>query len=209
MVTVSPAKLSFGNIDATAPSKTKKLTLHNTSKTVAAVIGQLIPPPSFTIYGDGCSNQTIQPKKDCTVEVMFTPATVIGGVSEAFIIPYNGSSPSETLDGNGIAATLRAPSSKTLPSTAAGSTGKAANITIRNSSTAVVQLGAASGLADFTITPDGCANAILAPKASCVVTVEFAPPADTTGTLSSVLSYGFTYGANRGSVAVTLKGKVE
>ncbi len=208
-LTIAPAKLSFGNVDATASSKTKKLTLHNTSKTVAAVIGQLIPPASFTIASDGCSNQIIQPKDKCTVEVAFVPATAIGSVSEALMIPYNGTSPAETLEGNGIAVTLKAPSSKTLPSTDAGSVGKTANITISNRSAATVQLGAASGLADFTIIADGCANASLAPKASCVVTVEFAPGDGTSGELTGVLSYDFIYGANSGSVATTLKGKVE
>ncbi|MGO9268318.1 MAG: hypothetical protein ACLQBA_26100, partial [Candidatus Binataceae bacterium] len=169
-LTISPAKLSFGNIDATASSKTKKLTLHNTSKTVAAVIGQLIPPASFTIASDGCSNQIIQPKDKCTVEVAFVPATAIGSVSEVLMIPYNGTSPAETLEGNGVAVTLKAPSSKTLPSADAGSVGKTANVTISNRSAATVQLGAASGLTDFTIIADGCANATLAPKASCVVT---------------------------------------
>jgi hypothetical protein len=209
VLTVSPAKLNFGNIDATASSKTKKLTLRNTSKTVAAVIGQLIPPASFTISSDGCSNQTIQPRKNCTVEVAFVPATVIGSVSEALVIPYNGTSPAETLEGNGIAATLKAPSSKTLPSADAGSISKTANITISNRSAATVQLGAASLLEDFTITDDGCANASLAPKTSCVVTVEFEPAEGTSGELTAVLGYDFTYGANSGSVAVTLKGKVE
>jgi hypothetical protein len=209
VLTVSPAKLNFGNIDATASSKAKKLTLHNTSKTVAAVIGQLAAPPSFTISSDGCSNQTIQPRKNCTVEVAFVPATVIGSVSETLTIPYNGASPAETLEGNGIAATLKAPSSKTLPSADAGSVGRTANITIRNSSTATVQLGAASALTDFTITDDGCTGSTLAPKASCVVSVEFAPADGTSGELTSVLGYDFTYGANSGGVAVTLKGKVK
>ena len=209
MLTVSPAKLSFGNIDATASSKPKKLTLHNTSKTVAAVISQLTAPTSFTISSDFCSNAIVEPKKDCTVEVAFTPATVIGGVSEAFAIPYNGTSPSETLAGTGIAATLKAPTSKTLPSAEAGAIGKAESITISNRSAATVQLGAPSTLEDFTIIGDSCAGTSLAPKASCVVTVEFAPPTDATGALSSVLSFDFTYGANGGSVATTLKGTVK
>jgi uncharacterized repeat protein (TIGR03803 family) len=209
VLTISPAKLSFGNIDATASSKTKKLTLHNTSKTAAAVIGQLSSPASFTISSDGCSNQTIQPKKSCTVEVAFVPATVIGSVSEALLIPYNGTSPTETLIGTGIAATLKAPSSKTLPSVAAGSISKAEDLTIANRSAAMVQVGAASTLSDFVITADGCANVSLAPKARCVVTLEFAPAGGATGTLSGVLSYNFTYGANSGSVATTLKGKVK
>jgi hypothetical protein len=200
--------LNFGNIDATTSSRTKKLTIHNKGA-AAAVIGQLSPPASFILSSDTCSNAIVEPKKKCTVELAFAPATVQGRMSEDLVIPYNGTSPSETLEGDGVAVTLKAPSLKRLPGADAGSVGKTANIRISNRSAATVQLGSASGLADFTIITDGCANASLAPKASCVVTVEFAPADGTSGELTSVLGYDFTYGANSGSVAVTLKGKVE
>jgi hypothetical protein len=206
-LTASPAKLNFGKVDATASSSTKTLTLHNKG-TAAAVISQLSPPVSFIISSDTCSNQTIQPKDECSVEVAFAPATVVGSVSETLAIPYNGTSLSETLEGDGIAITLKAPSSKTLPGVGAGAIGKAESITISNKSAAAVQLGAASAIPDFMITADECANGSLAPKASCVVTVAFAPATGTSGELSSTLSYDFTYGANNGNVAVTLKGKV-
>jgi uncharacterized repeat protein (TIGR03803 family) len=210
VLTASPADLNFGNIDASASSKPKKLTLHNNG-TTAAVIGQLSPPASFTISHDNCSNKTVNAKQDCTVEVAFTPATVAGSVTEPFVIPYNGNSPPETLAGNGIAVTLDVSGPKTLPGAKAGAIGKAAKITITNKSTATVLLGPAGPLSDFTIATDGdgCADATLKPGSKCVVTVQFAPGDGTSGELASTLSYGFTYGANDGDVSVPLKGKVE
>jgi hypothetical protein len=111
-------------------------------------------------------------------------------------------------EGNGIGVTLRAPRSRTLPSAAAGAIGRTRNITIRNNTAVTVQLGVAGSTPNFVITADGCANMALAPKTNCTVTVELAPPVDASGWLTNVLSYGFTYGANSGGVAITLKGKV-
>jgi hypothetical protein len=41
------------------------------------------------------------------------------------------------------------------------------------------------------------------------VAVEFAPALGAKGQLTGTLNYGFTYGPNRGNVAVMLKGKVK
>jgi hypothetical protein len=206
-VTASPAKLDFKNVDATASSKAKELTLNNEG-TVAAQIGQLVPPPSFVISGDNCSNTTLQVEKKCTVDLAFVPATP-GSVSEAFAILYNGTSPSETLAGNGLAVTLKAPKSVTLPSTAAGTVGKAKNLTIKNKSDASVTLGASSLSANFAIATDACANATLGPNADCDVTVQFTPGVGASGTLTRSLIYNFAYGANVGSVTISIKGKVK
>jgi hypothetical protein len=203
--------LNFGNVYATASSRAKKLTLTNKG-TTPAVIGQLTPSSSsFAIGSDGCSTATLAPKGKCTFYVVFAPVTVVGGVSETLVVPYNGSSPVETLAGTAIPVTVRAPSSRTLPRADAGAVGKAVNIRFTNRSTATVQLGAASTLTDFTITGDGCTNGTLVARASCVVTVAFTPAAGTSGggVLTSVLSYDFAYGANSGAVAITLKSTVK
>ena len=61
----------------------------------------------------------------------------------------------------------------------------------------------------FTIASDGCSGQLLAPKAKCKVAVKFAPPAAASGAQTSTLSFGFTYGANNGSVSTALKSKVK
>jgi hypothetical protein len=71
-----------------------------------------------------------------------------------------------------------------------------------------VQLGAAGATPGFLITADGCANGSLPPAAQCVVSIAIAPGGGAGGELTGMLSYNFTYGANSGSVAIALKGKV-
>jgi hypothetical protein len=210
--------LDFGKIVATAASKSKKLTLHNGGR-VAVSIGQLIAPTSFSISNDNCSNSNgmsgekslLQPGQHCSLDVQFAPLTPVGKVTEIF---YSADgermADTELLEGNGIGVTLTAPRIENFPSVAPGSISKTTkSIKIKNPTDATVQLGAASALTDFMITADGCANTMLASKASCVVTAEFTPQAsDSPGSVSNTLDYNFTYGTNSGSVAVELKGKV-
>ena len=112
-LSASPAKLNLGNVDATGTSKSKKVSLTNKG-TIAAVIGSVTATPPFVVAGGAntCSGQTIAPKKKCSFEVEFAPATP-GAVSDQTIeVGYNGASPAMNLSGNGIAATLKAPKSR-------------------------------------------------------------------------------------------------
>jgi hypothetical protein len=60
------------------------------------------------------------------------------------------------------------------------------------------------------ITADACAGITLAPNNSkCVVTLEFAPAAGSSGILDGTLSYPFSYGTNSGTVSIPVKGKVK
>ena len=204
----SPKKLSFGKVDASATSAGKQLTLENEG-TDFAMVGALIPPASFTLSKDNCSLATLPAEGKCTIEIAFAPNTPVGKVTESFAIPYNGISPSETLNGDGEAVTLKAPKSRSLAAAADGTIGKAKTITIKNDSGASVQLGAASLGSYFTITADTCANAALPSKSDCVVTVAFAPIGGITGQQTGTLEYPFTYGLNSGSLSIGLKAKVK
>ncbi len=213
-LSAAPAKLNLGSVDATGTSKPKKVSLANKG-TIAAVIESVTATPPFTIAGGAntCSGQTIEPKKKCSFDVEFAPATP-GAVSDQTIeVGYNGASPATSLSGNGIAATLKAPKSESFTAVDAGVTGKAKNIELSNSSTVPVTLEtAALGAPDpgsFTIAGDGCSGHVLAPKSKCAVAVEFAPPGSASGTQTSTLSFEFTYGANSGSVSTALKSKVK
>ncbi len=138
----APAAIKFGNVDATGTSKPEKVTLTNKG-TTAAVIGSVTATPPFVVAGgeNTCSGQSIEPKKKCSFEVEFAPATP-GAVSNATIeVAYNGASPAMSLSGTGIAVTLNAPSKETFSSVAAGATGKAKKIKISNPATVSVNLG--------------------------------------------------------------------
>jgi hypothetical protein len=207
-VTASLTTLDFKNVEATASSKAKELTLNNEGA-VAAQIGQLVPPASFVISDDNCSNTTLAVEKKCTVDIAFAPA-MPGSVSEALAVPYNGTSPSVTLIGNGMAVMLSAQKSLKLPSTAAGTVGKARIVEIENNSHAAVTFTGEQIGGNFTLNSDGCANGmILGANAECDVTFRFAPPAGTSGTLTGGITFDFKYGANSGIVTISLKGKVK
>ena len=109
-LSAAPAKLNFGSVDATGTSKPKKVALTNKG-TTAAVIGSVTATPPFVVAGgeNTCSGQTIEPKKKCSFDVEFAPATP-GAVSDQTIeVGYNGASPAMSLSGTGIAVTLKAP----------------------------------------------------------------------------------------------------
>ena len=128
-LSAAPAKLNLGSVDATGTSKPKKVALTNKG-TIAAVIGSVTATPPFVVAGgeNTCSGQTIEPKKKCSFEVEFAPATP-GAVSDKTIeVGYNGASPAMSLSGTGIAVTLKAPKSESFTAVDAGVTGKAKNI---------------------------------------------------------------------------------
>ena len=61
----------------------------------------------------------------------------------------------------------------------------------------------------FKIATDKCSGQPLAPKGTCAIEVELAPPGNATGTQSATLAVPYTYGANQGSVSTDLSGKVK
>ncbi len=184
--------------------------------TTAAVIGSVTASSPFVIAGgsDSCSGQSIAVKKKCSFDVEFAPATVADVTGGSIDVIYNGTSPAVGLQGNGIAVTLKAPKSESFSAVDAGSTtGKPKNVEISNSSTVPVTLETATlGAPDpgsFTITSDECSGELIAPKGKRTVAIKFAPPGGASGAQTSTLSFGFTYGANNGSVSTALKSKVK
>ena len=213
-LTAGPTSINFGKVDATGTSKATKVTLTNKGA-VAANISNITASASFMIVaaGNTCSGHSIALKKTCSFEVEFTPVMVENVTNGSIHVAYNGTSPAVTLMGDGIAVALSAPSSASLPTQAPGTIGKPKSLTLSNPGTVPVNLGTAShGGTDpgsFTIASNTCSGHSLAPKGKCAIGVEFAPPADATGTLTTTLGIGFTYGANSGSASIGLSGAVK
>ncbi len=212
-LSAAPATISFGSVDATATSKPKKVALTNKG-TNAAVIGSVTVTPPFAVAGSAntCSGQTIAAKKKCSFEVEFAPVTVTNVSGGSIDVPYNGTSPTVSLSGAGIAVTLKAPSKETFSPVAAGSTGKSKKIKLSNPATVSVSLGATSiGGIDpsaFTITDNGCTGT-LAAKGNCTITMEFTPKSGATGAQSATVGFSYTYGANAGAVSIPISGTVK
>jgi len=127
-------------------------------------------------------------------------------------VSYNGTSPTVTLSGTGIAVKLKGPSKVTFSSVAAGGTGTPKKIKISNPATVSVSLGATSVFGidptAFTITANGCTGT-LAAKGNCTITMEFTPGAHATGAQSATVGSDYTYGANAGVVLVPISGTVK
>jgi len=212
-LSAAPAKLSFGGVDATGTSKPKKVTLTNKG-TIAAVIGQVIGSTLFVIAGeDTCSGKTIAPKKKCSFDIEFAPATP-GIVSDQTVdVAYNGASPAMSLSGTGLAVTLKAPSKETFSPVAAGGTGKPKAIKISNPATVSVSLGTTTiGGTDptaFTKTVNTCTGTLAAKPGNCTITMEFTPKSGATGAQSATVGFTYTYGANTGIVLVPISGTVK
>ncbi len=183
--------------------------------TIAALIGSVTATPPFVIAsgGDTCSGQTIAAKKKCSFAVEFAPATPGAATGGSIKVTYNGASPAVSLNGTGIAVTLKAPSKEKFSSVAAGGTGKSKNIKISNPASVSVSPGATSvGGSDpsaFTITANSCTGTLAAKPGNCTITMEFTPKSGATGAQSATVGFSYTYGANTGAVSVPISGTVK
>jgi len=213
-LSAAPSTIDFGNVDATATTKAKKMMLTNKG-TTAALIETVTALPPFTISSgaDTCSGKSIAAKKKCEFEVEFSPATP-GIVSDQTInVTYNGTSPKVSLSGTGIAVTLKAPSQEKFSSVAAGGTGKPKAIKISNPATVSVSLGTTSISGNdpgaFTKMANSCTGTLAAKPGNCTITMEFTPKSGATGAQSATVGFSYTYGANTGSVSVSISGTVK
>ncbi len=213
-LTASPSTINFGKVDATGTSKLVKVTLTNKG-TVTANIANITASASFIIASSGntCSGHSIAPKKTCAFQVGFTPATIENVTNGSIHVAYNGSSPGVTLMGDGIAVALKTSASLSLPEQAPGTIGKPKTLTLSNPNTISVVLGNASRSGSdpgsFKIASDTCSGHSLGAKGKCTIGVEFAPPANASGTQTATLGIGFIYGANSGSSSISLTGTLK
>jgi hypothetical protein len=213
ILSAAPTTLNFGNVDATGPSKAaKKLTVTNKGS-VAALIGQATASAPFAVSasGDTCSKTTLEPKKHCSLAIVFSPPVVAPRLTGTISVPYNGGGPAVTLEGSAIAVVLKAPRSLTFAPTAAGTSSKGKSVVISNPDTVPVTLGTAQLTGAYSIGGDTCSGLALAPKGKCAIAVEFSSPGGAaSGTVEpGSLTIKFIYGVNNGNVEVPISGKVK
>jgi sugar lactone lactonase YvrE len=212
-LSAAPALLNFGNVDATGTSKPKKVTLRNNGGFAAQISTVTVSAPFTLAGGQNTCTESIAPKKTCSFEVEFAPAMVGSVTGGSVRVTYNGLSPVVTLGGDGVAVILKSPRTSSFAPVNAGSVGAAKNIVFSNPSTVAVTFGTAvlagSASGSFKIGIDRCSGQQLAPKATCGIGVEFAPPSTGSGAQSAILSVGFTYGTNQANVSADLSGKVK
>jgi hypothetical protein len=210
VLTGAPVALNFGKVDATGTSAAKRVTLTNRSTTTAATISNVTAAAPFAVVGgtDTCSGESIAPRRNCSVDIAFMPTTVAAVTDGSIDVTYNGSNPAVRLEGNGVAIAVSAPASKLLSPVASPNIGNPSTIEVFNPSTVAVSLGTAvlggTDPASFRISSNQCSAMPLAAKARCSIGIEFAPINGATGLQRAILSMGFTYGANDGTVSTAL-----
>jgi sugar lactone lactonase YvrE len=209
----APKTVKLPGVQAGAIGKSATVTISNKSQ-VSVLMGTPVALTNSTITQDMCAGKALAPPNSCAVTVeLAPPAGSSGKLTDSLSYPYtygaNQGRVTVALSGT-AGAVLSAPASKTLPGAPAGSIGKPVNITITNLSNDSVVIGTAGALNNSAIAQDGCTGQTLAKKgAKCTVSVEFAPPLGTSGTLTDSLTYTYSYSTFSGvQLTVGLSGKV-
>jgi hypothetical protein len=146
----------------------------------------------FSISGDTCTNQALQPGFSCTIAVGYTPTQIGPAVADLAITGSPGGTVHVQVSGNGITggAIGIAPDSQDFGSVAVGSTSAATTFVVTNragSPTSKLTSAITGGDAgEFTQLGDDCTGALLGPQVSCSVTLQFAP--HSSGAKKAVLS---------------------
>ncbi len=191
-ITVSPLVQSFGSVTVGTPSvETVTVTSNGTDDLVLGTITIADPAAPFSLLNDNCSGQILTSPSSCTFNVNFAP--VVDGVFNGSLnIPSN--DPDENLvtvsvSGTGVAITVPkitvSPLTLDFGSVTVGTTPET-DVNVANDGNADLIVGDIATLAaPFTISHDACSGLTLAPTASCIITVRFAP--DATGTFDDTL----------------------
>jgi hypothetical protein len=185
-IALAPSSLSFASQPVSTASVAQNITVTNTgsaSLTVSQVAisqAQLpLGPQTEFASTDTCVQANIAVGQSCTISVRFVPVAT-GARSATMTIYANvaGGQSTVALSGTATAAgaVILAPIALTFPQTGVNATSAAENITISNTGSATVAIGAPAISGDFTISANTCATT-LAANTGCTVAITFAPKA--------------------------------
>lgn len=196
---VAPAALAFGSQAVGSASAAQTVTVTNTGSAALTVAGVAVTganPTDFAKTSDTCSGATIAPAATCSITVAFAP-TAVGTRSAAVTIADNapGSPRSVALTGTAapaaVAAVTLTPASLGFDSQQVGTVSAVRTVTVTNSGTAPVTMSGATvqgpDAREFPVVSSSCTGP-LAPGASCVIGVAFAPAAPTPRSATLVVS---------------------
>ena len=182
----TPASHDFGSV-AVGDALLQAFTISNNGSvdlTVNNVYLTGLNPLQFVIKFDQCAGVTLTPAATCTVDVEFAPTQAV--ISDAYLAVTSAVNPQSPLlsvplsgTGTGTSPLSSTPASHDFGSVIVGNLSPFQAFTISNDG--VVDLTVTdvylTGLNpfQFTITADQCKGVTLAPAATCVVDVDFAP----------------------------------
>jgi hypothetical protein len=202
-VGVSANSLAFGSV-VEATTKVENLTITNLGKnslTISSAIGGTNASAFkvLTTSANTCQS-AVAAGKTCTLPVQFSPTAVQAYSATLTLTTNGGSNPVISLTGTGTAPVTASPTSLAF-GTIKHATTKVLDITLSNSGTATVGIGSSisgSGSSAYTVlfTSANTCESGLAPGKTCVVPVQFDPPA--------VASYAATLTLDAGSTTINV-----
>jgi hypothetical protein len=180
---VSPSFEIFGAQVVGTISQAQTLTAKNTG-TTTLTLSPIVVSSNFT-ESDQCS-ATLAPGATCSISLSFSP-TSTGALSGSMVVSDTTGAVATlvTLSGQGALPGINAsPSTLSFGSLPVGTTSQAQTVTVSNTGSAPLQIGAVSGTGDFAET-DNCAAQTIAPGSYCVLNVTMTPT--TTGTRTGTI----------------------
>ena len=183
-IAVMPVSCDFGHTTLNQHSSSKVFTFTEmygvTSVTFSSLSVTGENASEFAVLNDNCSDAQLL-LQSCTVEVVFTPAS-LGSKSATLVIPSNSPdwpSLSIPLSGTGSVAV---PDISVSPTTikfggiAPGTVSSPSTITVQNTGTAPLVIERiVPSQSQFTIQDDLCSNATIPPSGTCTFQVLYAP----------------------------------
>jgi hypothetical protein len=184
--TLTPNTVNFGNQVEYTSSSATVITIKNTG-TVALTPSLITMNGNFT-ETDNCVGQTINANKTCTINVVFTPAS-LGALTGSMTVSANvsGGQLSASLSGTGIAPgnmTL-VPGSWNFGSVQIGQPSSTESFSLTNSGGTAVTISSVKATSPFSISSNSCGSS-LAANSACAISVLFTPTAQgaASGTLT-------------------------
>ncbi|MGI8772229.1 MAG: choice-of-anchor D domain-containing protein [Acidobacteriaceae bacterium] len=178
-VAYAPAQYAFPDQVIGTTSAPTNVTLTNGQSTALAVTSIQVPPPFSQTNTCGAS---VAAGAACTIAVTFTPSA-LGAANAALTISDSGAgSPrSVALSGNGVkpvntgGSVSYTPTQIAFPDLAVGGASAPATVTLTNGQSIALNIAAIQVAAPFSQT--NTCGTVLAPSASCTITVTFSPAA--------------------------------
>jgi len=184
VVTLSPASLSFGQVQVGQASALLEITVNN-SNTSATPITSLTVSGPFSIATDSCGTTSLAAQTSCQMQLEFSP-TQAGAAAGTLTLVYSGGTQTIALSGTGQspATDSLSPASLSFASTAVGALSSAQTVTLTNSGGELLTGIAVTASGPFQ-SSSTCGTQLTGP-ASCTISVVFAPgqQGSLTGTLS-------------------------
>ncbi|SFV00681.1 choice-of-anchor D domain-containing protein [Pseudoduganella namucuonensis] len=214
-VAANPTALAFGAQTVGAAAVTQNVTLTNSGNVALNIASIAVSGASGVAIGSGNScGATLAVNANCTVPVVFTPATA-GDVAATLLVRSNAADLRVAITGSGTTAAVAKPAlsdtgAVKFADTQLGKSSAAHSTTLRNDGSAALKIatltlgGANAG--DFTLGGSCAVNGTLSPAASCTVDSVFKPTAAGARSADLVLvtdgGAQFTLGLGGNGVAV-------